>query len=1075
MQLKTILTKPALISAIATIAFLQLGAQQQAPDSASQNQAVKQDTIIIERKAQQDPHAVTIKGNIIDAATRKPAAGINVSVTGYSAAISDENGRFTLKVPSSTTTLMVSAEGYQSKNVPLQGNKEVTIQLYDDNLDSYYDPAVVTSGQKPKNRITSSVVSLNLQGAWTHSTETPDNILQGNAPGLTVIRKSGTPNIGSSLFMRGMNSLYATNKPLVIVDGMIYENIDFGASLINNFSNNALSLTDIKDIDNITVIKDGSSLYGTKGANGVIMISTAKARQLATRIDFGVFTGVNFAPEKIPVMSSAEYRPYLVDMLQSQGLTSDQIQKQPYMTDDINSPQYYRYHNNTNWQHEIFQNSMSNNIYLKVAGGDNIARYALSMGYLKNQGVIKNTSVQRYNTRFNADMDLSKRLLVNANLSFAYAEQMAQNMGINAKLNPLYVALVKAPFLGLHEVNEKGIESPNLADVDTLGVSNPSILVNNVLGINKSYRFFGSLKFNYTINPLFTISSLFGLTNDKVRENFFIPRKGIVNDTLQTAIADSRSGSQVKRLFGVFNDTRVTYANTFNKIHAVEAQAGFRFQQQNQEQDYGFGFNSATDELVNVGFGIAALRQVGGDIGTNRWLNTYLNVNYGFNEKLFLNVDVAADASSRFGKAISTAPAISGVKVAILPSISAAWLISSEKFMNPFKAVSYLKLRAGFGYSGNDDIGNFTARQYYVSQNLLGMQGLVRGNIANPYLQWELSKKGSLGLDMGFWHDRIRMSVDVYNNQTSKMVVMEQTISATGFNYVATNSGGMKNQGIEVSVNSRIINKYNLKWDAGFSIATYKNRITRLPNDRILTEYAGATILTETGRAANLFYGYKTHGVYSSDEAAAAEGYSTKVNNSTWVPFKGGDVRFEDVNKDNHIDEKDMQVIGNPNPDFTGSFSSSVTFKRFTLDALFTFSAGNDIYNYMRYKLESGSDYNNQLPGMNNRWRTAGQVTNVPKAVWGDPMQNSRFSDRWIEDGSYLRLRSISLTYNVPVKPAFIKYLTVYGAASNLITFSKYLGYDPEFSSTESVFGQGIDIGLEPQYRSVQAGVRMGL
>jgi TonB-linked SusC/RagA family outer membrane protein len=1076
MKLSTVFTKSVSITALATLICSQLAAQEVTSDTTLPAPSAGQDTIIIIKKpTRADSLSVKATGTIIDAATRRPLPGINISVPSFSAAISDENGQFTIKVPSYTTTLMVSAQGFQSKEVALRGNRSVSIQLFDENFDSYYDPAETPIGTKPKNQITSTIVSTNTQGAWTRNQETPENYIQGIASGVTIIRRSGTPNIGSSLFMRGMSSLYATNKPLFVVDGMIYENTDFGGSIINNFYSNPLSLIDIKDIDNITVIKDGSSLYGTKGANGVIMITTAKAKDLATRIDVGVFTGVNFAPKKIPVMNASQFRPYLSDMLQSQGMTDEQIKQQPYMTEDPSNPNYYPNHYNTNWQDAIYKSGMSQNVYLRVTGGDNIARYALSMGYLKNKGVIKNTDLVRYNTRLNADLNLSRRLTVNSNLSFAYGEQNLQHLGMNSRLNPIYAALVKAPFLPIQEVDKDGAESPNLADVDTLGMSNPMTLVQNVLAINKSYRFFGSLNFSYTINRFFTIQSLFGLTHDKVRENFFIPRKGITNDTLQAAIADSRSGSQTKRLFSVFNDTRLRYKNIFNLVHEVEVLGGVRYQQQSQEQDIGYGFNSATDELVNVGYSIASLRKVGGDIGKNRWLNTYINVNYGFNNKLFLTAAISADGSSRFGKEIPNALTINANKYSLLPSLQAAWLVSSETFMNKMPVISLLKLRAGYGFTGNDDIGNYTARQYYVSQNLLGMEGLVRGNIANPQLQWEVNKKLNLGIDLGFLHDRLRFSADVYQNRTEKMVVLQKAPTASGFDYIASNNGGMKTEGIEVNVSGRIINQPLLKWDVSAGIAAYKNKITQLPDGRITTSFANGTILTEVGQAANVFYGYKTHGVYSTDEAAAADGLSTKLSNGTLAPFKGGDMIFEDVTGDKQIDEQDMQVIGNPNPDLTGMFSNSVSWRRFTFDALVTFSVGNDIYNYMRSNLESGSNYNNQLPSLVNRWRSPGQITNIPKATWNDQMGNSRFSDRWIEDGSYLRVRTVSIAYNVRIKPAFLKYITVYAAANNLFTFSKYLGYDPEFSASESALGQGVDIGLEPPFRSVQTGVRIGL
>jgi hypothetical protein len=256
---------------------------------------------------------------------------------------------------------------------------------------------------------------------------------------------------------------------------------------------------------------------------------------------------------------------------------------------------------------------------------------------------------------------------------------------------------------------------------------------------------------------------------------------------------------------------------------------------------------------------------------------------------------------------------------------------------------------------------------------------------------------------------------------------------------------------------------------------TTKNEITKLPVNSLLTEVAGATILTEVGKAANLFYGYKTNGIYLSDDEAANEGLSYRNIDGTLTPFKAGDVRFDNPDGNSIIDEIDMQVIGNPDPDFTGSISNLVSWKRFSFDALITFSEGNDIFNHTRSMLESMSGAYNQTPAVLNRWRTNDQVTSVPRAAWGDPSGNARFSDRWIEDGSYLRLRTVSLAYDIPFKEGtVIRYAKIYATANNLVTFTRYLGYDPEFSASGSVFTQGIDLGLEPQFKTVQLGVRIG-
>ncbi|GGH57541.1 TonB-linked SusC/RagA family outer membrane protein [Filimonas zeae] len=1023
--------------------------------------------------AKADTAVLKASGVIKDAATGKPLAGVNVSIPTFSAAITDDKGRFTIKVPDYNVTLFVSAEGVQTRQVPLRGKKEIAVRLYDESFESYYAPAVSAVSRKAAVSMVAPVTTIDPEGAWARNQETTDSYLQGLAGGLTAIRKSGTPGIGASLFMRGISSLYTTNKPLIVVDGVIYDNKEFNSSLISGHSSNPLLMLDIQDIDNITVIKDGSSTYGTKGGNGVIVITTATARQKATRIDVGVYAGVNFAPKQLPVMNAAQYRPYLADMLQSKGLTQQQILAQPYMTDDPANPDYARYHYNTNWQDKVLQGGASSNAYLKVSGGDNIATYALSMNYARNEGVIKNTDFSRLGTRFNAELNLSKKLVARSGLSFSYAEQNLQNTGIAPKVNPVYAALVKSPFMAQNDVSDKGDVSPNYADTDTLGYSNPVSIVEKLMAINKTYRFFGWLSFDYQLNSAFSISTRVGLTNDKVRENFFVPSKGIVHDTLQTAIANNRSGTQVKRLLSVYNDTRVAYKKTFSRIHFLEAQAGVRFQQQKFEQDYILGFNSATDELINVGYGAATLRQVGGDLSKNRWLNTYINGDYSFDNRVFINAGVTIDGSSRFGENADGGMRLNGVKYAVLPYAGVAWLLSSEQFMKQLPWVSMLKLRAGYTLAGNDDLGDYTARQYYTSQNLYGMQGLVRANIANPRLQWEVNRKMNLGVDMGFFDDRLRVSADVYQNTTDRMLVRESTPGGTGIDYFYSNSGKMRTRGGELAVNARVINSQQLKWDLGFSLAAYRNTVVKLPQGDIVTPFAGGEILTREGKAANLFYGYKTNGVYATDADAAGD--STINSGGALAAFGGGDMRFVNINGDKRIDKNDRQVIGNPNPDFTGSITTVLNWKRFTLNALFTFSKGNDVYNYTRSQLESGAGYNNQLLSMLNRWRVQGQVTHIPKATWGDPLGNARFSDRWIEDGSYFRLRNISLAYNVKIKTGFLQYMTVYVSANNVFTITRYLGYDPEFSATESPLGQGVDIGLQPQIKSAQAGIRLGL
>jgi hypothetical protein len=307
------------------------------------------------------------------------------------------------------------------------------------------------------------------------------------------------------------------------------------------------------------------------------------------------------------------------------------------------------------------------------------------------------------------------------------------------------------------------------------------------------------------------------------------------------------------------------------------------------------------------------------------------------------------------------------------------------------------------------------------------------------------------------------------------MLVYESLAAATGFDKLLTNAGSMQNQGVEFTLNARMVNGAKVKWDMGFNVSQNKNKIIEVPNGQFTTEYAGATILTANGQVANQFYGYTTDGIFETNAAATAAGLMNRNADGSFSMFKGGDVRFVDLNGDKIINEDDRSVIGNPNPDITGGITNRVSWNRFEFNALITFSKGNDVYNYLRNRLEAQSGYENQLLSVNNRWRNDGQVTNTPKATWADPMGNSRFSDRWIEDGSYARLRSISLQYYFPFKNGMVKNATVYVTGNNLVTLTNYKGFDPEFSANSSIFAQGIDTGMEPLFKSVTMGVRIGL
>ena len=1024
---------------------------------------------------QKKVQGILVQGVVKSAKTNAGLSGINIAVEGFSAAITEDDGSFEIGVPNLGAVLTISGQDFQTKIYPVKDRKSgLEIFLHETNYSTTYQVANLPSGNvmQYNNTTAASVVDFE-KDQWSSSvTESVAGFLQGKATGLNSIRNSGAPNAGSYLALRGFNSLYASNRPLIIVDGMIYDDEDYGSGIIQNNSSSPLTNIDVKDIEDVTIIKDGTSLYGTKGANGVINITTTRANELSTKIDFTMYGGVNQTPDELPLLGADAYRTHISQLESTRGLSQQEVAGLPYMNDQVGSAGYYKYHNQTNWQDQVFKSSYNQNYFLKVRGGDDIAKFGLSVGYLDSQGVIMGTDSKRYSVRLNAALKLTEKLTVDANLSFINNQQNQWNQGLAYKTSPLYLALTKSPFLTYNDVSDAGETSPNLADTDYFNVSNPNAILTNGFATNNNYRFFGNLKFNYALSKAWNITSIAGLSYNKERESFFLPDEGVADLILPTAIGKNQSGSEVQIYNGLYTDTFASYMKNFSDDHNLSARFGFRAQSNKTESDLGLGYNSSTDDFTSVGAGSNLLRVIGGALGEWNWLNMYANGSYNFRNKYFLTASYAVDGSSRFGDDAATGKS----KYALMTSISGAWLISSENFMKDIKDIDYLKLRVGVGTSGNDDIGNYSAQTYYVSQNLLGLQGLVRGNIGNPNLQWETVTKKNLGLDLSLFKERINFSVDYYLNKTSNMITYETISAESGFDYVVSNGGAMRTFGTEFALNARVVNTSDFIFDLGINLSHYKNKVQNLPSGDILTQFGGATYLTSVGKDANLFYGLDSNGVYSTSAEADADGLSRRLTNGELVPFSGGDMRYTDANGDKVIDDKDRVVIGNPNPDVIGSFNTNFTYKRLTLQALFNFSVGNDLYNGVRYNLEKMSGYENQSIAVANRWRAEGQQTNIPKATWGDPMGNAEFSNRWIEDGSYLRLKTLVLGYNFPMNDSkHIKYIQLYATANNLVTFTKYLGYDPEFSATSSIYGQGADIGLVPQFTNYQLGLRLGL
>lgn len=1013
-------------------------------------------------------------GTIIEAATGKPLNGVNISIPGISAAMTDEAGKFSIKVPSYDVELLISGPGYQQKRVHLKGKKEIEVRLYDETHHSVFENIMTPLGDIPNSHVTVAMTQLNGDNSLNSATS-PEALLQGTVAGLNTISRSGMENAGTNMFMRGFNSIYTNNQPLLVIDGMVIENLSAGVSLIDGYLSTPLNSIDVKDIERITVLKDAATLYGVKGANGAIIVETKRAKAPETHITAQAMMGLNMNPSSIPLLNTLQSKRYLMDVYQSRGYSNSDIQKLPFINSQKPVQQnwgyegnidYYRYHQNTDWQNQLFVEGFKQNYALNVTGGDDIAVYALSLGYLMNEGVVAGTDFSRFSARINTDINFSPKFKVQTSMSFIYGKKNLMQEGSSSPLNPIYATLIKSPFMASNVYNEANQLSPNYEGVDLFGMANPAAVLGDVTQENSNYGFIANVGGKYKIWKELTLSTQFGLRFNKEYERVFHPSEGIPYGELPTTIITNEMQYRTERIFSLFNETRANYLLNLGYQHELDITAGMRYFNNKGEDDWGKGYNSSSDNFISIQYGLNDLRQAGGSIGTWNWLSFYANTAYTLKNKYFLNATLSADASSRYGKGISRFQAF--------PSISAAWLLSSEKFMRCAPWVDLLKIRAGYSMTGNDDIGNFTARRYYTSQNLLGNYGLVRGNIVNTALKPERVGKLNAGIDMSFINERLAVSFDIYRSFVKDMIAYSPITPISGFSTYIDNNGEMQNTGIDVAINTRLIDMAALKWDLGLTVSHYKNKVTRLTGDRYMTDIADGTILTEVGKPLGVFYGYKTRGVYSTKEGAQTDGLHVRSGLQD-LPFGAGDVRFVNMNGDKYINESDMVEIGDPNPDVYGGLNTRILWKRFTISAQFTYSLGNDIYNYTRRTLESMSGMENQTQAVLNRWKVEGQVTNMPKVVYGDPMQNSRFSDRWIEDGSYLKFKNLTLAYDLPIKKGIVTGLQVYAVAENLCTWTSYKGYDPEFSVSSTPLGYGIDAFVTPQSRTFYIGLKLGL
>lgn len=1067
------------------------------------------------RKVVKDKNSIVrVSGNVVDLATNAPVAGVRVMALGNSryTSMTDEKGRFVVNVPDFCTALYVVAPSYMSQQVSINANDEkqrVNISLISN---KYRDMYTSETNYTAKN-------SFAVKGGGV----VVDNEIQSNlGADVRAISRSGAVDGGNALFIRGLNSINSNSQPLIIIDGVETDMQLDRTTLHSGHFYNGLASISPEDIDKVTVLKNATALYGARGANGVIIIDTKRGHSMATRIDANISAGITLQPRQQKVMNATQYRDYATEML---GTISD-LNKSAnrdvifnFLNDDQSGYYYNMYHNDTDWKDEVYRTAITQNYNINVQGGDDIGMYNLSVGYVDSQSPIRESGFDRLNVRFNTDIKILWNLSTKFDMSFSRTNNKLFDDGFSSDLSastvtsPASLALIKSPLVSPYQYNKHvGGFTSLLSDYDQLfsplsqkiygnsyaySLANPTAIIENGNGDNKNK--IENTYFNVHIAPTFTFNDHLTATTEfsyvlnRNSQRYYRPSEGVPPFEVEgLGTVYNQTSSLFAKETNVLSNTYVDWSNIYG-AHSIAVKGGVRYNYFSYDgSDATTQYKSSqTDKnpylTANPSSGYASVEGAS-DVWKN--LQWYVNGDYSYANRYYATVSLLAEANSRFGENASGALKVFGTQWAIFPSVQLGWVISNESWFPKNSGVDYLRLNAGFDISGNDDISNYAARTSFTSvrYNYQAI-GVQMTTIGNDNIKWETTKKWNIGLQANMLKNRLAVCFDYYIHKTSNLLTLQSFSSPiSGINRYWTNGGSLQNTGFEVTFSGKPVVKKNWGLEIGASVGHYENKVTSLPDgDYTVSAYGDNNILVSVGNPVGVFYGYQTAGVFSSDaEASSAhvneDGTSTylvmKDDANQNVNFEAGDVHFIDQNGDGVIDENDKTVIGNPNPDIYGNIFATLTYKAFTLDIGFNYCLGNDVYNYQRSILNSGSTLYNQQVAETGHWRYEGQVTELPKLCYGDPMGNNRFSDRWIEDGSYLRLKNVRLTYQIPMPESWqswLQGLSVWAEAQNVFTLTHYKGNDPEFSVGNSVLYQGIDCGNIAQSRAFVLGLKINL
>ena len=993
-----------------------------------------------------------ITGTVIDE-NKMPLPGASIMVKGLNFGVSTNfDGAFSIKVPETGKTLVVSYLGYISKELVI-GNKGVfTIQLEIDN-NTLDEIVVVGYGTQRKSDITGSVASVKVDNIATAQNSTVDALLQGRAAGVQVTQNAGSPGSGVSVKIRGASSLRGNNEPLYVIDGVIISSAGEDASNASADSNsleetqNGLNGINPRDIESIEVLKDASAtaIYGSRGANGVILITTKKGKSGKTSIQAYVNTSISEISGRYDVLDAFGYANYQNEALLLTGGTPrfsiSGVSIFPIAADGIASETPAEQHN---WHDEIYKQGFSKSAGASFSGGTEKGNYYASVGYNDQGGIVENSRLKNGNFSINLNQDLSDKFSISAKLNAFYSKGNFAQDGDRAGGQRSFVGnILRYPTL----VTDGG----TFENED--GISSPFSWVNDFQDTSEESRFIGSLAlvYKFNIKGLKYKLQAGGNMRSKERRRFYgltTFQGSSTNGSLSVSNLNTKS-YQVNNL--------LTYNRTFNKKHRINGVIGMTYDVRDVKNTlYAVNDFSTTEFGVDQPIYGQQISRPLDVLPLKSQLLSYLSrVNYSFDNKYIITGTFRADGSSKFSKEN---------RYSYFPSFSLAWRANNEKFLENSETINELKFRIGWGMTGNQGISAYQTFANY-GPTLYGNSaegtniGFVPLNVSNPNLKWETTGQLNVGVDFGLWKNRLTGTLDVYNKQTDDLLLNQPLGPSSGFTSLLVNRGSLNNKGVELTLNGTLIDKNDFSIDIGGNIAFNKSKIQNLggtPEDIYINGtienrvfYRGQNISTGNyfrapanifmeGEEVGLFYGFETDGIYQTEDVITVSG------------AEAGDVRIVDQNGDDAITEADRTIIGNPNPDFVFGGYLSMNYKRLNLSVQMNGVYGNEIANGNLIQLGTaeGRSANVLSQAYNNAWRPDAQSNTYPRVGYSRESGSPAITDRIIEDGSFLRISNITLGYDIPVeKTTVFSSANVYVSGMNLFTFTDYSGYNPEITN----------------------------